>query len=190
MDIETETLCRYDAVEVRKDDFHSIGEKFCGNILPPVQISSSNQMMVSFTSDPSITRRGFKATYVIIIQTTTVFSTTTLQTTNPSTTTLQTTPPSTTTLQTTPPSTTTLQTTDTPVIGSCGGTFVGVEGRLASPNYPNDYDNSLQCDYVIEVDDGRRVELIFEDFGLEDETNCRWDSLTINLGDGIKVGMK
>ncbi|NP_999767.2 protein SpAN precursor [Strongylocentrotus purpuratus] len=180
LDIETETLCRYDAVEVRKDDINSIGEKFCGNILPPVQISSSNQMMVSFTSDPSITRRGFKATYVIIIQTTTVFSTTTLQTT----------PPSTTTLQTTNPSTTTLQTTDTPVIGSCGGTFVGVEGRVASPNYPNDYDNSLQCDYVIEVDDGRRVELIFEDFGLEDETTCRWDSLMINLGDGIKVGMK
>nr|P42674.1 RecName: Full=Blastula protease 10; Flags: Precursor [Paracentrotus lividus]CAA39673.1 blastula protease-10 [Paracentrotus lividus] len=172
MNIENHAACRYDAVEVRKDDINSDGEKFCGNTLPAVQISSGNQMLISFTSDPSITGRGFRATYRIVILTTTQI---------PDTTTIST---------TTPVPTTTQATTDETVVGSCGGSFGGTQGRVATPNYPNNYDNDLECVYVIEVEIGRRVELDFIDFVLEDETNCRWDSLSINLGDGIKIDMK
>ncbi|XP_054756505.2 blastula protease 10-like [Lytechinus pictus] len=161
MDIENENLCRYDSVEVRKDDINAIGEKFCGSTLPPVQISSSNQMLVSFTSDYSITGRGFKATYVIQgVSTTEAPTTTTETTTNP------------------------------PVVGTCGGSFDDNQGSLASPNYPNDYDNNLRCVYVIEVEADRRVELTFADFSLEDQSTCRWDALEIDLGDGVKVPMK
>jgi len=155
-DIEIEDLCRYDAVEVRKDDINTVGEKFCGNTFPAVQISSSNQMLVSFTSDYSITGRGFRATYVIQG----VVSTTEVPTTNP------------------------------PVVGTCGGNFVGNQGSLASPNYPNDYDNNLRCVYVIEVEADRRVELTFGDFSLENQNTCRWDALEVDLGDGVKVPMK
>jgi len=155
-DIEIENLCRYDAVEVRKDDINSVGEKFCGNTLPAVQISSSNQMLVSFTSDYSVNGRGFRATYVIQG----VVTTTEAPTTNP------------------------------PVVGTCGGNFVGNQGSLASPNYPNDYENNLRCVYVIEVEAGRRVELTFGDFSLENQNTCRWDALEVDLGDGVKVPMK
>jgi len=155
-DIEIENLCRYDAVEVRKDDINSVGEKFCGNTLPAVQISSGNQMLVSFTSDYSVTGHGFRATYVIQG----VVSTTEVPTTNP------------------------------PVIGTCGGNFVGNQGSLASPNYPNDYDNNLRCVYVIEVEAGRRVELTFGDFSLENQSSCSWDALVVDIGDGINCHMK
>ena len=170
MDIENENLCRYDAVEVRTDDINSIGEKFCGNTIPPVQISSSNQMLISFTSDYSVTGRGFRATYVIQGGSTTEIPTTT--------------PPTTTPPTTNPP------TTNPPVIGTCGGNFVENQGSLASPNYPNNYDDNLQCVYVIEVEAGRRVELTFVDFSLENQSTCRWDALQIDLGDGVKVPMK
>ncbi|XP_054756503.2 protein SpAN-like [Lytechinus pictus] len=176
MNIETEALCRYDAVEVRKDDINGVGEKFCGNTLPPNQISSSNQMLVIFTSDFSITWRGFKATYEIVIDSTTRPPTTTTA--------------ATTTVQTTTETTTLQAMTDDPVVGTCGGEFVDEEGRFASPNFPSDYDNNLECAYVIEVVDDRRVELMFEDFALEDQASCQWDGLLINLGDGIKVDMK
>ena len=152
MDIENENLCRYDSVEVRKDDINAVGEKFCGSTLPPVQISSSNQMLISFTSDYSITGRGFRATYVI--------------------------------QGGSPP------TTNPPVVGTCGGSFDDNQGSLASPNYPDNYDNNLRCVYVIEVEAARRVELTFADFSLENQSTCRWDALEIDLGDGVKVPMK
>lgn len=175
MDIENENLCGYDAVEVWTDDISSIGEKFCGNTLPPVQISNSNQMLVSFTSDSNVTRRGFRATYVIQGGSSTEIPTTT--------------PPTTTPPTTTPP-TTTPPTTNPTVIGTCGGNFVENQGSLASPNYPNNYGDKLQCIYVIEVEADRRVELTFTDFSLEKQSECSWETLDIDLGDGVEVPMK
>jgi len=87
-------------------------------------------------------------------------------------------------------STTEVPTTNPPVVGTCGGNFVGNQGSLASPNYPGDYDNNLRCVYVIEVEAGRRVELTFADFSLENQNTCRWDALVVDIGDGINCHMK
>ncbi|XP_071477908.1 protein SpAN-like [Diadema antillarum] len=159
MDIESHTTCAYDSVEVRTGDVSSPGLKFCGTALPGEQVSTGNQLLVAFTSDYSVTRRGFKATYVI---------------NNPE-------PP------TTLPSTTNGL---GEFVGTCGGDFLGNSGTMASPNYPDNYDNGLQCVYTIEVDSGRRVELSFHDLLIEDQRRCSWDYLEVDLGEGVKVPMK
>ncbi|KAK0428152.1 hypothetical protein QR680_010638 [Steinernema hermaphroditum] len=43
-----------------------------------------------------------------------------------------------------------------------------VEGEIYSPNFPQQYDNNDNCTYLIEVDPGKRVELIFVAFRTED----------------------
>ncbi|XP_072171274.1 protein SpAN-like [Diadema setosum] len=159
MDIESHSTCNYDAVEVRTGDVSSPGLKFCGTTLPGEQVSTGNQLLVAFTSDYSVTRRGFKATYVI---------------NNPE-----------------PPTTLPSMTTGLgEFVGTCGGDFLGNSGTMASPNYPNNYDNGLQCVYTIEVDSGRHVALTFHEFDLEGNSRCSWDWLEINLGEGVRVPMK
>ena len=53
------------------------------------------------------------------------------------------------------------------VDGQCGGTFTELTGTLASPNYPDNYNNSLYCSYIIDVGSEYWVELMFVDFDLE-----------------------
>ena len=65
MDIEYQATCGYDYVEVI-DGGSDVGEKFCGSVLPDVQTSSGNEMIVRFFSDGLITDRGFRASYVIV----------------------------------------------------------------------------------------------------------------------------
>ncbi|XP_071477907.1 blastula protease 10-like [Diadema antillarum] len=162
MDIESHSTCDYDSVEVRTGDISSPGPKFCGTTLPGEQVSTGNQLLVAFTSDYSVTGRGFQASYVINGTTTTQSPTTTKTTTS----------------------------TPTVFVGTCGGDFTGNSGTMASPNYPDNYDNDLECVYTIEVDPGRRVELSFDDMLIENQRKCKWDSLEVNLGEGVKVPMK
>ena len=122
MDIEDHASCAYDSVEVRKSDVNSLGESFCGSTLPPVQVSTGNQMLVAFRSDYSVTGRGFRASYVINGG----------STDGP----------------TTPTTTTAAPTTQVP---ECSQTLTDLEGEITSPNYPNDYDNHRDCTYLIEV---------------------------------------
>ena len=37
--------------------------KYCGNSIPPSHISSSNEMLIQFQSDGSLTEAGFKIEY-------------------------------------------------------------------------------------------------------------------------------
>ncbi|XP_071504135.1 blastula protease 10-like [Diadema antillarum] len=167
MDIEPHRTCAYDSVEVRTGDVSLPGQRFCGANLPGDQVSTGNQLLVSFTSDYSVTGRGFKATYVI--NGGTVTSSPVVSTTSP-----------------------VVSTTDSleEFVGTCGGDFTGNSGTMASPNYPDNYDNNLECVYTIEVDSGRRVALSFHDLLIEDQRRCGWDSLVVDLGEGIKVPMK
>ena len=57
--------CTYDFVEVfdgRNQDSLSLG-RFCGNSTPPTITSSSNEMMVKFVADHTISSTGFVARY-------------------------------------------------------------------------------------------------------------------------------
>ncbi|KAF5295928.1 hypothetical protein FQR65_LT10359 [Abscondita terminalis] len=62
----------------------------------------------------------------------------------------------------------------------CGGVFVPTSKNsyIASPGYPNDYNNNETCVYSI-ISNGKYVNINFEDFALEEDSNCRFDNLTI-----------
>ena len=60
-DIEEESNCSYDWVEVRYEGFQS--GRLCGRKTPGPFISSTNTMNISFHSDYSETHKGFRAEY-------------------------------------------------------------------------------------------------------------------------------
>ncbi|XP_033106655.1 uncharacterized protein LOC117108667 [Anneissia japonica] len=66
IDIEDVAGCIYDYIDVRPDDIHSDGNKYCGTTLPPVIESSREEMLLRFYTDISITETGFRARYEII----------------------------------------------------------------------------------------------------------------------------
>ncbi|KAF4524800.1 hypothetical protein B566_EDAN010175 [Ephemera danica] len=65
----------------------------------------------------------------------------------------------------------------------CGGIFTAMEGAIRSMNYPNNYPHSIDCVYEISLPLSMAVSLQFQDFELEAESNCVYDSLEIRDGD-------
>ena len=57
-------------------------------------------------------------------------------------------------------------------------------GTVTSPNYPENYPNSLDETKTIQVDPGLAVFLEFTAFDLEHQSSCPHDHLTITDGDG------
>ncbi|XP_077990107.1 uncharacterized protein LOC144444533 isoform X2 [Glandiceps talaboti] len=77
------------------------------------------------------------------------------------------------------PTTVQPQTTDTP--SDCGGHIDFSEGtdvNLTSPNYPDKYPANSDCTWTISTDLGKRIEISFEDFVLENS----YDYLRIGEG--------
>lgn len=61
----------------------------------------------------------------------------------------------------------------------CGGKITGRQvGELLSPNYPNQYQNSLTCFWEIEVDYGYDIEVSVNHLDIEHHTDCEYDSLS------------
>uniref|UniRef100_A0A8C4ZUZ7 CUB and Sushi multiple domains 1 n=1 Tax=Gadus morhua TaxID=8049 RepID=A0A8C4ZUZ7_GADMO len=60
--------------------------------------------------------------------------------------------------------------------GACGGTLRGTAGSIGSPNYPEEYENNLDCMWSILAEPGDTIALVFSDFLLED----RYDFLEIS----------
>ncbi|KAF4532436.1 hypothetical protein B566_EDAN014438 [Ephemera danica] len=65
----------------------------------------------------------------------------------------------------------------------CGGIFTALAGAIRSMNYPNNYPPSIYCVYEITLPLGMAVSLQFQDFEMEAEPNCVYDSLEIRDGD-------
>uniref|UniRef100_A0ABM5EJQ1 Procollagen C-endopeptidase enhancer 1 isoform X1 n=2 Tax=Pogona vitticeps TaxID=103695 RepID=A0ABM5EJQ1_9SAUR len=67
-DVEPDTYCRYDYVAVfnggNADSSQRIG-RFCGDNSPSPVYSESNELLVQFVSDLSVTADGFSASYVM-----------------------------------------------------------------------------------------------------------------------------
>ncbi|KAJ8318606.1 hypothetical protein KUTeg_003697 [Tegillarca granosa] len=60
----------------------------------------------------------------------------------------------------------------------CGGYLTGTQGSLHSPNYPHSYPHYSFCHWKIEVPAGKRINLEFEFFSLED----KYDTLSVYDG--------
>ena len=74
--------------------------------------------------------------------------------------------------------TTTSSAATTSTSGSC------CSGCLCSPNYPSDYDNNLNNEYVMTAPAGQTVTVTFNTFALETATTCNYDSVQIFEGSG------
>lgn len=62
----------------------------------------------------------------------------------------------------------------------CGGSVENINGTVASPNYPNNYDNGIYCEWVISVPSGR-IQIEFLAFDLEFHSSCVYDKLLVRL---------
>ncbi|XP_037243046.1 cubilin isoform X5 [Falco rusticolus] len=71
-------------------------------------------------------------------------------------------------------------------ISRCGVNFTSPAGRIVSPNYPSQYDNNLNCSYIIDQGPQSLVILEFETFHLEAPALlsriCLYDGLSIFRG--------
>ncbi|CAI2357829.1 unnamed protein product [Caenorhabditis sp. 36 PRJEB53466] len=66
--VEEHSQCKYDAVSVFDggDGSSQLAGVFCGLAPPPLLLSSSNELYLTFTSDASVSRRGFQAHYTSV----------------------------------------------------------------------------------------------------------------------------
>ncbi|XP_006822509.1 uncharacterized protein LOC100366935 [Saccoglossus kowalevskii] len=50
---------------------------------------------------------------------------------------------------------------------SCGGTFTSLNGSFTSPDYPSEYPNDCNCQFLITLPLGYHIQLLFVDFYVE-----------------------
>ena len=68
---------------------------------------------------------------------------------------------------------------DIQITGTCDGTYDNDKNEITTPNYPRSYPHSKECNWNIEVPQGRNIELEFNDFRLESESRCNYDYLQV-----------
>ena len=70
MDIERETNCRYDYIQIENAVIYASGvlpEHLCGSLTSNLSFYSYHEtLIVRFVTDGSVTARGFKARYTVI----------------------------------------------------------------------------------------------------------------------------
>ena len=69
-------------------------------------------------------------------------------------------------------------------LAACGVTLYATSTpqRFTSPNYPNNYRNSMDCRWTIRANEGFQVALNVTDFRLERDAGCRYDRLQVYSG--------
>ena len=68
----------------------------------------------------------------------------------------------------------------------CQNKLRGYYGVIESPNFPNKYEHSTNCSWIIEAPIGNAINLTFSHFDLEariETSNCTYDYLQIMEGD-------
>ena len=63
----------------------------------------------------------------------------------------------------------------------CGGTLSDQEGTVTSPNYPDGYDNNMNCEWTIVGGSNDIIRLTIDDYGLEGGTGCPYDYLEVEI---------
>ncbi|XP_023212523.1 cubilin-like, partial [Centruroides sculpturatus] len=64
--------------------------------------------------------------------------------------------------------------------GGCGGLYKASSGNIVSPNYPQNYDVSDDCSWLIEVDKNYLIEFTFTEFNMPSSTNCSGSYLAVS----------
>lgn len=63
----------------------------------------------------------------------------------------------------------------------CGGVIRKPSGNISSPGYPNVYPDGKRCDWVIEVEYGKSIEIWFTDVDFETSPTCAYDYVLVTL---------
>ena len=66
--------------------------------------------------------------------------------------------------------------------GICNVKFSTESGTIMSPNYPQEYPNSVKCEWIIDLSPRYEITLTFHEFMLEDHSRCRNDRLMVKEG--------
>lgn len=61
----------------------------------------------------------------------------------------------------------------------CGGNFYSSFGYIQSPGWPENYEANKACVWVLNAPHGQQIELTINNFTLEYNADCRFDSLEI-----------
>jgi len=64
-----------------------------------------------------------------------------------------------------------------------------VDNSLRSPEYPNRYPSSMQCNYTVPIPHGMALNIYFDDFKMEYEDFCSYDYLEITDENSTTVGV-
>lgn len=56
-----------------------------------------------------------------------------------------------------------------------------------SKNFPENYPHNTDCEWLISVEESKRVVLTFQDFDVESSSNCTYDYVAVRT---LKVGTK
>lgn len=67
-------------------------------------------------------------------------------------------------------------------VPGCGGTFTALSGEFGTPVKDGSYPENLECEYLISMAPGTRIEIEFLEFGLEEHSDCSFDFLEIYEG--------
>ncbi|OPL20702.1 hypothetical protein AM593_09341, partial [Mytilus galloprovincialis] len=62
-------------------------------------------------------------------------------------------------------------------------------GNLSSPNYPGQYKRNMDCVYVITSPTKQPITLVFEDFQVEYDTDCKDDYVSVKDGVNTSLGI-
>lgn len=175
-ELEGNEVCKYDYVEVRsglteESKFHG---RFCGVDLPPVIRSTTNQVRITFQSDDTVSKRGFRIKFLSDKDECAVNNGGCEQ-----------------------------ECTNTigSFLCLCRNGFVlhtdklgckeadckheirSAVGELTSPNWPNKYPARKECTWMIATTPGHRVKVVFDEFDMELQQECLYDN--VKLFDGM-----
>ena len=64
----------------------------------------------------------------------------------------------------------------------CVYRFTSTRGQIRSKNYPNNYDNNLDCRYLISVPSNYEILISFIEINLEEGPNCNYDFVRVYDG--------
>ncbi|XP_043273312.1 cubilin-like [Venturia canescens] len=68
------------------------------------------------------------------------------------------------------------------IVVGCGGHLTSPRGEITSPGYPHGYKETMECEWLIEVDFDQSVEITFDDVNTEKLGGCRFDKVTLYGG--------
>ena len=68
------------------------------------------------------------------------------------------------------------------ITGTCPRTYDNNQNKIYTTGYPKTYPGGQHCNWNIEVNQGKSIELEFEAFNLESHDDCKYDWLQIYDG--------